>query len=734
MSLSRREFIKIGAATFAGAYLTGASTNWFGSFHPEPRDPGTDGDRVVPTLCEICFWKCGILAHVKDGRVTKITGNPEHPLSRGRLCPRGLGGTGLLYDPDRLRTPLVRVRKRGEEVFQPVSWEEALDRVAEGMQRVRDRWGPEAFALFQHGFGASWFKQLWHAYGSPNIAAPSFAQCRGPREVGFQLTFGDIVGSPERVDMEHAEAIVLIGSHLGENMHNTQVQDLSRALSRGARLIVVDPRFSVAAGKAEHWLPIKPGTDLALLLAWMNVLVTEGLYDAEYVSRYTYGFEALRQHVAQTTPEWAYPRTGIRPEVIRRTARILGAAKPAVVVHPGRRVVWYGNDTQRTRAIAILTALLGAWGRRGGYVLPTKMKVPPYPGLPKAEGGKPRADRKPGQFPLAEATLASGVCEASIPGSSVYDVKAWMVYGTNLPQTLPNPERTYEALRNLEFVFVVDVLPTEITGWADVVLPEATYLERWDDVHAPAYREPYVAIHQPVVAPLHDTRPGWWIARELARRLGLEAHFPWKDAEEYVTTRLRLGGYDVQEIRRKGVIRGPRKPVTFEEGLAPEFWTPTGKIELYATELERHGFDPLPTYAPPEEPPPGYLRLLVGRVPVHTFGRTANNRLLGEIRDENEVWVATRVARDYGLRTGDRVILVNQDGAEAGPVRVRVTERIRPDCVFLAHGFGHTAKGLRFARGKGADDARLITRVKTDPIMGGTGTNGNFVTLRRTEA
>jgi len=733
MGWSRRSFLKIGAGAAGGLALGGGLiSDWYGLDAPRATDPETDGDRVIPTFCELCFWRCGVLAYVKNGRVTKIKGNPEHPLSRGRLCPRGAGGTGLLYDPDRLKTPLVRVRKRGEEAFEPVGWDDALDRVAEAMQRIKKEHGPEAFALFQHGYGSSWFNHLFRTYGSPNIAAPSYAQCRGPREVGFQMTFGDGVGSPERIDMERADCIVLIGSHLGENMHNTQVQDFARGLGRGARIIVVDPRFSTAAGKAHHWLPIKPGTDIALLLAWMNVLIEENLYDRDYVEAYAYGFDQLKAHVADKTPEWAYPRTGLRPEAIRETARAMGAAKPAVVVHPGRRVTWYGDDTQRTRAIAILAALLGSWGRAGGYLLPSAMKLPKFPYLRYEENGAVTADRpKGGDYPLADATLASGLCNATVPGSSVYDVKGWMVYGTNLPLTLPDPANTARALQALDFIVAIDVLPAEICGWADVVLPEATYLERCDELDAPAYKEPFIAVRQEVVPPMYESKPGWWIAREIAHRIGLEGYFPWADSMEYAKDRLHAAGHDCDALRATGVIRGPRVPCTYEEGVAPEFSTPSGKIELYSTSLAEAGFDPMPVYTPHEEAPPGYHRLLVGRVPTHSFGRTTNNRLLSEVCDENEVWVSTAAAREAGIEHGSRVVLVNQDGAESMPVRVKVTERIRDDSVFLAHGFGHTANGLTFARGRGADDAVLTTRYAVDPIMGGTGINVNFVTFKR---
>jgi thiosulfate reductase / polysulfide reductase chain A len=735
--MRRREFIRVGTYGAVGfGVLGGLSTDWYGAYSPRLRDPGTDGDRVVPTFCELCFWKCGVLAHVKDGRVTKIQGNPKDPLSRGRICPRGAGGTGLLYDPDRLKRPMVRVGGRGGDRFEEVSWAAALDEVAEGFERIRRNHGPEALALFTHGYGGGWFKHLFDAYGSPNVAAPSFDQCRGPREVGFNLTFGQEVGSPENTDIENTRCLTLIGSHLGENMHNTQVQEFAAALRNGADLIVVDPRQSVAASKARHWLPIKPGTDLALLLAWMHVLIGEGLYDREYVDRYALGFDQLRAHVAPCSPEWAYPRTGIEPDRIRATARVMAAARPASLVHPGRRVTWYGDDAQRSRAIAMLNALLGSWGRRGGFYMPSHMAVPEADvgGHPTANGANDRLS--PSHYPLADAVLSKGVCDASIPGQLREDraIHGWMVYGTNLPITLPDPRETRAALQALDLVVTIDVLPAEIVGWSDVVLPEATYLERDDDLNDPWYKQPYIGLRQAAVPPMYDTRPGWWIAKELANRLGLGDHFPWDHARDYVDGRLEAAGIDVAQARRDGVVLGDAGPLYFEEGAPPEFYTPSGRIELYSHQLAALGFDPIPTWhdGELEEPPPGYYRLLFGRAPTHTFGRTTNNRLLSATHDENAVWVNPRVAARWGLDDGDRVHLENQDGVRSTfTAPVKVTERIRPDAVYLVHGYGRTARGLTFAHGRGIDDAELITRYKVDPIMGGTGMNVNFVTFVR---
>jgi thiosulfate reductase/polysulfide reductase chain A len=737
MTQSRREFIRIGGASVAAvAASSGLATQWWGLDPDVVSDPGTDGDRVVPTFCELCFWKCGLLAHVKNGRVTKIQGNPEHPLSRGHLCPRGTGGMGLLYDPDRLKKPLLRRHgKRGEQTFEEVSWDTALDFTAERLLKIQRDCGPEKVALFSHGFGGSFFKHLLFAYGSGNVTAPSYGQCRGPREVGFELTYGALVGSPEALDLANARVITLMGSHLGENMHNTQVQDFAAAMAKGATVIAVDPRFSTAAGKAKYWLPIKPGTDLALLLAWMHVILNEDLYDRDYVEKHTTGIEELRAHVADKTPEWAFTETSIRPEVIVETARVIAGARPASLVHPGRHTTWYGDDTQRSRAIAILNALVGSWGRRGGFFVPASMPVPKAPGPAYAREPKTAQDHPNGvTYPFANEVLSHGVCDATIPGrigGAGCPIKGWIVYGTNLVQSLPQRKSVLEAIQKLDLLVAIDVLPAEITGWADVVLPECTYLERWDDIAPVPWREPFLAIRQPVVPPLYESKPGWWIAKQLANRMNLGPYFPWDDAGAMVEARLVAGGYDVARIKAKGVLKGRPAPVTTEDGLALTFATPSKKIEIYSKRMADAGLPPLPPYTRHPQPGPGEFRLLFGRTPVHTFGRTTNNRFLSQVTKENEVWLNAKIAKERGLADGERVVLVNTEGVRSAPARLKATQRIRPDCVFVVHGYGHTSPGLKFARGRGLDDAELVTRVAIDPVAGSTGMSVNFVTVER---
>jgi len=730
MDLSRRKFLKISGAAIG---LTAASST-LGTFVKksnafyDKKNPDDKGIRKIPTFCDICFWKCGAIAYLKDGKLWKIEGNPDDPLSKGRLCPRGTGGIGAYYDKDRLKSPLIRKNNRGEEEWVAVTWDEAFTYIAEKLQKVKANYGPESLAFFTHGIGGNFLKHLVKAYGSANIAAPSFAQCRGPRDVGFRLTFGEDISSPERTDIENSKCLVLIGSHLGENMHNTQVQEFALMIGKGGVTIVADPRFSVAAGKAKYYLPVKPGTDIALINAWMNVIVNENLYDKAYVEKYGFGFEQFKAEIQKYTPEWAYTETGVDSELIRISAREMAKYIPATLVHPGRHTTWYGDDAQRSRAIALLNALLGSWGRKGGIFYPVSMDVPayPYPEYPHSE--KEKVDNPGKKYPFAHETITTGIRDATISGQR-YPIKAWMVYGTNLMQALPNKDETIKAIQNLDLMVVIDVIPSEIAGWADVVLPESVYLERYDDLNVEFFKEPFTALRQPVIDSPNEQKPNWWIAKKLADKLGLGNYFPWNDIEDYFKHRLNAAGLSFDELRKKGILKGAKQPIYFDEGVPDKFPTPSGKIEFYSLQLAEKGFDPVPKYNRPAEPPAGYFRLLFGRAPVHTFSKTQNNPLLNDMMNENEIWINKNIAKKFGLKSGDYIKLKNQDNVISNKVKVKSTERIRPECVFMVHGFGHNAKNQKLANGKGASDSQLITRYATDPLMGGNGMNVNFVTF-----
>jgi thiosulfate reductase / polysulfide reductase chain A len=733
--ITRRKFLQVTGG------IAGTAAAVSGTAQAVPHPPGWRGDQrvqLIATNCEMCFWRCGVMAEVADGKLLKLQGNPHHPMTKGKLCARGNAGVALLNDPDRLKYPQIRVGDRGEGRFKRVSWDEALDFLSERLNDLKKKYGPESVAVFPHGVHSGFFSTLMRAYGTPNSAEPAFAQCRGPRDIGYQLTFGRPVNSPEPIDLEESKCIVLIGSHIGENVFTSQVTAFAEGLAKGAKLIVVDPRFSTAASKANWWLPIKPGTDTALLLAWMNVIISEKLYDADYLDKYAEGLKELEAHVQSYTPEWAEKITEIPAAQIRDTAHAMAEARPAVAIHPGRHVTWYGNDTQRARAMAILTALLGAYGRRGGMFLPTKLAQGriPLPAMPESE--KDAASRANGIYPLATEEahgLTQVLIDTTLTGNP-YRINGWIVYGQNILESIPRRQRTLEAIKKLEFMAVVDVLPTEQTRYADLVLPEATYLERYDPpAIVTTHKRPFVAIRQPAVEPMYESKPGWWIAKQAAKRLQLEEYFPWTDPDDHLRRLIAPLGINESELKSLGAVSFDGKPYIEDrtEADGPLFPSQSGKIELVSSVLKDLGLDAVPKYESVEDPPKGFVRLIYGRSPVHSFSRSENNEWLDDIMQENPIWVSTTAATQFGLHDGQKVVAENQDGVRSPIITLRTTPAMRNDVAYTVHGFGAQAPGMKKAYQHGFSDSALMTRVAVDPLTGTTGMRVNFVRLAAAE-
>jgi len=467
VEMDRRTFLKsVGAAVVAPTALPegGNKKSMAGLVRPTSLW-GKEWVQEIPSICELCFWRCGIIGKVHEGRIVRIEGNPDHPRSRGRLCARGNAGMHLTYDPDRLKYPLKRVGKRGEGKWERITWDEALNLWAEKIKSTVSAHGPGSLGLMSHGIHSRFMNSLCAYLGTPNRAIPSFSLCRGPRDVGFECTFGVGPGSPARHDMARSKMIVLLGCHIGENVQTAQVMEFAEALDHGARLVVVDPRMSVAAGKAHRWMAIRPGTDTALLLSWIHILLSKNWYDKEYVRLHGFGLNSLRKAVEPYTPRWAAEVTQLPVEDIYREAFEMKKRKPAVLIHCGRNASWYGNDTQRSRAMAILTALLGAWGRPGGYYLPSRIKLGPK--------ACPRPKERKGSVATGEHPFSIGISFQELVEASIgpkAKIKQWILYNTNVLQSVPARHRTIEALKSLDFIVLVDILPTEPALWADLIL------------------------------------------------------------------------------------------------------------------------------------------------------------------------------------------------------------------------------------------------------------------------
>jgi thiosulfate reductase/polysulfide reductase chain A len=682
--MKRRTLLKLlgAAAVSPGAFSKKARAKPMDAGLRRESRVGVEPAVEIPSICDLCLWRCGILVKVRDGRIVRVQGNPDHPRSKGRLCARGNSGRHQVEDPDRLKFPLVRVGERGEGKWKRISWDQALD--------------------------------LWASKTRETILK------NGAGSIG-------ISGSPERHDMAQSRMVVLIGCHIGENVQTGQVAEFAEAVDRGARIVVVDPRMSVAASKAHRWLPIRPGTDTALLLAWINVLLAEDLYDREYVKQYTIGLDELRRAVAAYSPQWAAQVTQIPEQIIVEEARHMARLKPAVMIHCGRFSTWYGNDTQRSRAMAILVALLGAWGRPGGYYLRSKVDLGPLP-CPSPHGDMDRSVAT-GRHAFTHFGVASHeIVEASIGPDS--RIKQWILYAVNPIQSLPDIKRTREALRAVDFITMVDILPTEGALWADLILPEAIYLERYDDVLAVVdHPRPFLALRQPAVPPAYEAKGPYWIVQQLAHRLGHTDCFTHPDVTAYLDSRLAPQGITCAELARKGIHQLDEQRPHLEPGEPGCFSTPSGKIEIFSATLSRMGYDPIPVFEPVEQPPLGWFRLVSGRNPYHSFARTQNLKCLMDKAPENVLWLNEAVARSKGLSSGDKVYIQNQDGFRTGPVSVLATPAIRTDLVYTVHGYGSRSRALKYAHAKGVSDNIMTTRFRVDGPTGGTGIRVNFIQL-----
>ena len=337
LSMTRRTFVGVAGATVAGTALAATALSPLAELampqvalaesgaSEDTGAPSVQFDREVYTLCEGCVWRCGVRAKVRGDKLVKLDGNPFHPHSNGMLCPRGQAGIATAYDPNRLLTPLIRKGKRGEGVWQSVSWNDALDYVAQRMLEIKDKYGAEAMVFSTtHNLLQPVFENLMKAYGSPNYGTQR-SLCFNAMIVANLMTYG--MEEPGR-DYSQLKYLILTGRNLTEAISTSETTAFMDALARGVKVVYLDPRFTKTASKATEWLPIRQGTDLAFHLALLNVIIGEKLYNAKFVADYTVGFDELAAQVAGYTPEWAAPLTDLPAETIRRIAREFAAAAP----------------------------------------------------------------------------------------------------------------------------------------------------------------------------------------------------------------------------------------------------------------------------------------------------------------------------------------------------------------------------------------------------------------------
>ena len=722
-TLSRRDFLRLGAA---GAAVVAA-----GQFVPPQvaqaaRAAGhlnTQGDGYIPSMCEMCVWRCGLIAKVKDGRVVKLEGNPEHPHSRGKLCPRGQSGLMNTYDPDRVLTPLIRVGQRGEGKFRQASWDEALDLTASQMLAIKNTYGPEAMVFSStHNLSQVQFENLLYAYGSPNYGTQR-SLCFNAMITAFLLTYG--IEEPAR-NYDDVEYILMVGRNLMEAISTSETGELSHAIDRGAKLVYLDPRYTITASKATEWIPIRPGTDAAFLLAMINVIVSNELADCDFVKQYVIGCDGIVEAMQRYTPAWAEQVTGVPAATIERIAREYAAAKHNALAHPGWRTSNFINSFQTERAIATLNALSGSVLTPGGCLSAdvtaegAGLGAPPQPPYPRVSAL--RLDGTPWKYPLVPLKLGvfQELRDAILTGEP-YQAHGWFISRQNPIMSLPDRARTLQAFAKMDFIATVDIIMNDTAWYSDVVLPEASYLERYDPL-LPVGDKAF--IRQPVVEPQGEARSALWIYKQLGERLGLGDYFQYADEEDYLRQQMAPLGASLEEVKSKGYAEMP--PEEPKEEIV--FNTPSGKIEVYSETLANAGFSPWPTWEEPPVPGEDEFYLLTGKVAQHTQFGTQNNQLLHKYSDEPRLWMNAKTAASLGLDNGEWVEVTSKVGR--AHCILLATEAIRPDCVYLTPGYGHLSKGLTTAFGIGASDSALHETF-TDPISGSQALTQTFVTVRK---
>lgn len=731
MNLTRRNFLKAASIAAASVPLSKVVAKAESGVVKAPLvAPGSfkDTQIAVGGVCEMCFWRCQVVGKIRDGRLIKLEGNPKSIDNGVSICARGNAGVKLLYDPDRLKYPLKNVGKRGAPKWQRITWDEALDTCATKLKAIIEKNGAKSIAMFPHGSTATYPMGFFEkTVGTPNVSEASFFQCRGIRDTAYMAT----IDTPpnEDVDMANAKVIFLLGDHFGENIHVSHVKRYLKGLENGAKLVVVDPRYSASAAKSHVWVQIRPGTDTAMLLAIMNYLIQNKKYNAEFVEKHGEGFAEMAEGIKEWSLEKAAKECDIPAAQIKEVADLLAANMPNVSIHPGRHVSWYGNDFQRQRALACLTGLLGAYGVKGSFV----------PGKGPGGFGKfswPKHGEEEGNlreitklYPFSPPGTPTDLIRDTAISGKPYPIKGCVIWGQNPIQTIPNQEKTIKMLEQMDFVMCVDVMPTDITMFADILLPDTSYLERYDMIKTGTQwdfaeeHKQYIAPRMPLVAPGFERKESIWIVNELAKRMGYEDKIPVKSQEEAIDKMLAGVKLSIAQIKAEDGIH--IQPGKDPYGLKEDF-----KVKFANEEVKEAGFPAIPTYIPVEKAPAGYARLLYGRSPVHTFNRTQNNSWLMAEMDDTPVWVNDKLAAKLGLKEGDTVSLVNQDGVKSRTTtKVKVTPGIREDAVYIYHGFGSMNPELTVGYNKGIDDQSLITKLAVDPETGAHGMRNNFVKL-----
>lgn len=697
--------------------------------------------KSVFSICEMCSTRCPIEVSVKDDKGIFINGNLKFGANKTSVCARGGAGINQLYDKNRLIKPLIRVGKRGENKWREASWDEALSLVATKLNEIKEKYGAKS-VIFTSKAGESHthMSNFACAYGSPNIFS-HYSSCPITYNMVLEHTYG---GALSR-DFANAKYIVNFGHNLFEGLVISDTKKLVKfAANPNTKLLVLEPRFSVVAAKADEWLPIKPGTDVAFLMALIHIWLRDEKYDKEFVNKYCIGLDELKKSVKDTSPKWQESITGISADTLERIADEIYKAAPKVIIDWGHKTTTTYAEYQRTRAIAIANALMGNYEKKGGIhtsknasnlnkiigenIYPTldnpnKMFV--IPNTPRIDGAGEKGCKN--YFVSRKHGVLMDIAPA-ILSKKPYAIKAWVNTRFNHLVNVANVNESLKAINELDFIVSIDIYLNDFSNFADVVLPESSYLERDESILS--IGNGYY-MRNKAVEVIGDTKSGFDIFRELASIMKIDKPYTYKTINEYRMIQAK-GNVDLlAKLKKDGIVtyKVPsiylREPETIKEFAKTypqiknkidsdgnlssllSFKTPSKKIELFIDRVEKlfpaHGslntidFDVFKGYE---------FCLTSGKTPIHTNAHTQSIPILNELMSESPVWINTTRAKELGFNDGDFVYLENEFGKIK--VKLMLTQGIRPDTLFIYHGFGRITPALKNIHEVGANDSILL--------------------------
>jgi anaerobic selenocysteine-containing dehydrogenase len=691
-------------------------------------------EKVYRTHCaRMDHGGCGLLVTVKDGQVTKVEGDPDSPISFGFVCPKGLAAIERLHHPHRLTRPLLRVGSRGEGRWRAIGWDEALEILSRKIREVSQREGPNSIVFAQ---GAPKGLEFWlmmrlaNVIGSPNVAGIG-NMCHMPREISSVLTFGFW---PE-VDYDHPpRCIVLWGSNLDQtNEESTISSRLRRALDRGSSLIIVDPRPTRMTSKARIWLRPRPGTDVALAMGMMRVMVEEGLVDMEFVRKWTVGFQELAERLKDYPLERVEEITWVPAHLIREAARLYSKERPSAI-QMGNALEHTTSAHQACRAVACLMALSGNLEEPGGNVRPSPpalMRLREFVLMDRLpERRKMMLSGSWNFHPLLATVPAQLATKAFLEGDP-HPIKMAYLQGTNPLLSYPNSNRVRKALEGLEFLAVAEIFMTPTAALADLVLPVATHME-FDDIGNYGLPKSFVLGRPKIVDPPGEAWSDIRILNQLGRRLGFKDAF-WEDEAQILDAVLSPSGLTYEEFKERLILWGER---TYRSYIQQGFRTPSGKVELRCDQLRERGLDPLPGFEETTEaassPSKDYPFILTSaKNPVFFHSAWRQIPSLRKIFPEPFCEIAPETAALLGIGDGEWIWIRTEKGSIRQ--KAKIVQGLDPRVVCAAYGWWYPERGYETLFGWKDANINVLTcdSPPFDPLVGSVNLRGIPCALER---